>query len=55
MGDKVIDSIIVIMTSIVGLATVAVILSQKSSTASVLTSAGTAFSNAIKAAVSPVG
>lgn len=52
--DKLGDSIITVMVGIIGLATIAVIVSKNANTSSVISSAGKAFSDAIKAAVSPV-
>jgi hypothetical protein len=43
-----------ILTAIIGLATLAVILSRNSATTDVITSFGNAFSSAIKEAVSPI-
>lgn len=54
MGKDAITGIIAVGTAIIGLAILAVVLSQKSNTTNVITSAGTALSNAIKAAISPV-
>lgn len=54
MGDKLLDEIFTIATAIVGLATVAVILSKSANTSGVITSAGGALATDLKAAVSPV-
>jgi PRD1 phage membrane DNA delivery len=48
------DSIITILTAIVGLAVIAVLVSKQAQTGSVLTAGGNAFSSVIKAAVAPV-
>lgn len=48
------EPVITIFTAIVGLAIVAVLVSQKSNTSGVFAAAGGAFSNAVSAAVSPV-
>lgn len=48
------QSIIAIVTAIVGLAILAVLVSQRAQTASVITSAGAAFANDLSAAVAPV-
>jgi hypothetical protein len=48
------EQIIGVMVAIVGLASLAVILSKKSNAAQVIKNAGEAFSSAIKAAVSPI-
>lgn len=49
------EKIVTIAVAIVGVATLAVLMSKKAATADVITSAGNAFANAIKAAVSPIG
>ena len=48
------DQIVAILTAIVGVAIIAVILSKNSNTANVISSAASAFSQAIGTAVSPV-
>lgn len=48
------EGVIVILAGIISVATLAVVVSNKSQTANVISSFGTAFSNIIKAAVSPV-
>lgn len=48
------NSIAAIATAIVGLAVLAVIVSRNANTAGVISSAGSAFSGAIGAAVSPI-
>jgi PRD1 phage membrane DNA delivery len=48
------DSIITILTAIVGLAVIAVLVGKNAQTGSVLTAGGNAFSSVIKAAVAPV-
>jgi PRD1 phage membrane DNA delivery len=45
---------VLIATSIVGLAVIAVIVSKKADTANILTQAGNALSNTIGAAVKPI-
>lgn len=54
MFDKVDTSIVTIVSGIVGLAIVAVLVSQKAQTSTVVSSAGSALSGIIGAAVSPV-
>ncbi len=54
MSDELIRSVVAVATAIVGLAILAVIVSKSANTSGVLTSAGTAFSSVLKAAVSPV-
>lgn len=44
----------VVLTGIVGLAVIAVLVSQKARTAEVVGTAGDAFANALQAAVSPI-
>lgn len=53
MGSKFIDELAAIAASIVGLAIVAVLVSQNSSTANVITSAGKSFASILGAAVKP--
>ena len=53
--DSVSPTLITIVTSIVGLAMVAVIVSQRAQTPTVITSAGSALASVIGAAVSPLG
>ena len=47
-------NVIIVVSGIIGLAMVAVLVSQKAQTSSVLTGAGTALSSVIGAAVAPV-
>lgn len=54
MGDHLITSIVTVLTAIVGVAIIAVLVSQKANTANVITSAGQAFANDVTAAVAPV-
>jgi hypothetical protein len=54
MDDKWVNGIIAVAVAIVGLATTAVIFSQRAQTPAVISSAGNAFAQVIKAAVSPV-
>jgi len=54
MTDKIFADVVVVATAIVGLATFAVFLSNKADTANVISTAGTAFGNVIKEAVSPI-
>jgi hypothetical protein len=48
------EQIVGVMVAIVGLASLAVVLSKKSNAAEVIKNAGAAFTGAIKAAVSPI-
>lgn len=54
MGDELIKSLFTVATAIVGVAILAVLVSRNSNTSGVLTAAGSAFSTAVGAAVSPV-
>jgi len=54
MGDQLIASIVTVLTAIVGLAIIAVLVSKNANTSGVITSGGTAFAQAVGAAVSPV-
>lgn len=53
MGDQLIASVVTVATAIVGLAIIAVLVSQKANTANVVTAGGSAFSQAISAATNP--
>lgn len=48
------DTVVTVLVAIIGLATVAVIVGRNARTSEVITSAGKAFSDALKAAVAPV-
>ena len=48
------DSIITVITAIIGVAIIAVLVSQQAQTGQVLTSAGNAFKSILGAAVKPV-
>jgi hypothetical protein len=52
--DKSIEAIVTIATAIIGVAIIAVLVSNKSNTSSILTNAGNAFSGALKAAEMPI-
>ena len=52
--NQVTESIVTIFTAIVGVAVLAVLVSQKSNTAGVLSAFGSAFSNSLSAATGPV-
>lgn len=52
--DNITESVVTILTAIVGVAILAVIVSRNSNTAGVLSSAGSAFGNVLSVAVSPV-
>ena len=52
--DDTLKSGVAILTAIVGVSIIAVIVSRRSNTAGVITSAGSAFANILKVAVSPI-
>ena len=54
MNNELIGSVVTVATAIVGLAVIAVLVSNRANTANVISAGGSAFSNAIGAAVSPV-
>jgi uncharacterized membrane protein YgcG len=54
MGEKMIESLVMIATAIVGVAIIAVLVSSRANTAGVIASAGAAFANDLSAAVAPV-
>jgi PRD1 phage membrane DNA delivery len=54
MSDSLIHAVVTIATAIVGIAIIAVLVSNKAQTGTVITSAGSAFASDIAAAVSPV-
>lgn len=54
MGDQLIASVVTVLSAIVGLAIIAVIVSKQANTAGVISSGGSAFAQAVQAAVSPV-
>jgi hypothetical protein len=54
MGREMFEPVVTILAGIIGIAIIAVLVSQKSNTAGVFSAAGGAFANAVSAAVSPV-
>lgn len=54
MGDSVISSGVAILTAIVGVAIIAVVLSSKSDTTNVISTAGNAFTTILGKAVQPI-
>lgn len=52
--DKLTESIVTIAVAIIGLATLAVIVSRNANTTGVINSAGNAFSRSLATAISPV-
>ena len=53
-SDSLINSVVVVATSIVGVATLAVLVSKQAETSQVIQAGGNAFTQALQAAVSPV-
>lgn len=54
MSDHLVTSIVTVLTAIIGVAIIAVLVSQRANTASVISSAGNAFANDLAAATAPV-
>lgn len=54
MTDHLIASVVTVATAIIGVAIIAVLVSQRANTSGVITSAGQAFANDLSAAVAPV-
>ena len=54
MSDRIFADVMTIATAIIGLAIIAVVVSNKANTGTVITDAGKAFSSIIGAAVAPV-
>lgn len=54
MSDQLITSVVTVLTAIVGVAIIAVLVSQKANTSQVITAGGNAFTSSLEAAVSPV-
>jgi len=54
MGEKIISDLVAVATAIVSLAIIAVVVGKSSKTSDVITAAGNALGNDIKAAVAPV-
>ena len=54
MGDNLISSVVTVATAIIGLAIIAVLVSNNANTSNVIGSAGQAFSGALAAAEAPV-
>ncbi len=53
--NNITETVVTIATAIVGVALLAVLVSKRSNTSGVIQAAGSAFSNALGVAVSPVG
>lgn len=54
MGEKFVEAVVAIATAVIGIAIIAVLVGRQSQTSSVISSAGSAFSNIIRQAVLPV-
>lgn len=54
MSDQLITATVTVLTAIVGVAIIAVLVSQKANTSGVIQAGGSAFTSALSAAVSPV-
>jgi hypothetical protein len=54
MNDSSTTGIVTILLAIAGVATISVVLSRQSNTASILTTGGSSFSQAIRCALSPI-
>lgn len=54
MSDNFVGSMVVVLTGIIGVATLAVLVSKNAQTPAVISAGGNAFSNALSVAVSPV-
>jgi uncharacterized membrane protein YbjE (DUF340 family) len=54
MSDQLITSVVTVLTAIVGVAIIAVLVSKNANTSGVIQSGGSAFSQALATAVSPV-
>jgi len=54
MGDTLITRVVAVLTAIIGVAIIAVLVSKQANTAGVLSAGGSAFSNILGTALSPV-
>jgi len=54
MSDNLVTSVIAVLTAIIGVAIISVLVSKSANTAGVLQAGGSAFSNILSTAVSPV-
>lgn len=54
MGNELVTSVVTVLTAIIGVAIIAVLVSQKANTSQVLTAGGNAFSGALATAVGPI-
>lgn len=54
MGDQLISSVVTVLTAIIGVAIIAVLVSKNANTTGVISAGGSAFSQALGTAISPV-
>lgn len=54
MGERLIESLVTVAVALIGVATLAVIVSKQANTTSVISSAGKAFAQDLGTAVSPI-
>jgi membrane DNA delivery protein len=54
MGDKIITNTVTVLVSIIGVAIIAVLVSKQANTAGVIGAGGSAFSQILQTAISPV-
>jgi hypothetical protein len=54
MSEQLINSVVTVLLGIIGIATLAVILSKQSNTATVISQSGSSFSQALSTALSPI-
>jgi hypothetical protein len=54
MSDELIRSVVTVLTAIIGVAIIAVLVSQKANTSGVIQAGGSAFSGALATAVGPI-
>lgn len=54
MSDQLITSVVTVLTAIVGVAIIAVLVSKNANTSGVISAGGSAFSQALGTAISPV-
>jgi hypothetical protein len=54
MTDQLISSVVTVLTAIIGVAIIAVLVSQKANTSGVISAGGNAFSGALATAIGPI-
>ena len=54
MADNLVTSIVTVLTAIIGVAIIAVLVSQKANTSQVINAGGSAFSGALATAIGPI-